>query len=88
MSNKKYEVNYRDRPVILDTPEQINTYALAVAAKAARMKADHGMQLTSRMPTMKRLAQQYGIEGVRTWAQLADRLEELLAAQKREMGIE
>jgi uncharacterized membrane protein len=86
LPEEAHRAKWVDRSVVLDTPEQINTFALSVAARAARMKADGGMQLTSRMPSLKRLCATWGIEA-KTWKQAADKLEELLAAQKREMGI-
>jgi hypothetical protein len=86
LPEEQHRALWTDRSVVLDTPEQINTYALMITARAARAKADGGMQLTSRMPSLKRLCANWNIEA-RTWKQAADKLEELLAAQKREMGI-
>lgn len=70
---------------ILDTPEQIDTFALALTARAARMKANGGLQLTSRLPSLKQVCRRWGIEAG-TWSQAADKLQALLAAQERELG--
>lgn len=63
---------------VLDNPGQIAVFRLSTMMRAFHMEVKTGMKMTSRMPKVKDVANQYGFEGVRTKEQLAKALEFLL----------
>jgi len=53
---------------------EVHPLRLFAQAAHARMMADHGMGLARNAGTVRSIAAEYALDGVRTWAQLADRL--------------
>ena len=54
---------------------EVHPLRLFVQSRHARLMADHGMGLARNAGTVRSIAAEYAIEGVRTWSQLADRLD-------------
>lgn len=62
---------------ILDNPADIGRFRLAALARAARLKAEHGISLARNLPTLRAIRAQYGIDA-RTWKAAAIELAALL----------
>ena len=54
---------------------EVHPLRLFAQASHARMMRDHGMGLARNAGTVRSIAAEYALTGVRTWAQLADALD-------------
>lgn len=57
------------------TTVTVHPLRLSAQLSHARLMRDHGMGLTRNAGTVRSIAAEYLLSGVRTWAQLADRLD-------------
>lgn len=73
----------QDRAVILDNPQTIARFRLALLITAFSREVNGGLPMTSRMPTVQAVVRQYGLEGVHTKAQLVDALVKLRDSGKK-----
>lgn len=63
---------------IVDTPYGIASLRLATLARAARLKADHGISMARNLPSIKTISAEYALYPVpRTWKQCAAALASL-----------